>query len=747
MALDICNYTPMVNCLLESSNDRFAFIFSQICSLINNTTPPYTLPCATDTTLGGIKVGDGLIMDPTNCTLSVIPTFVTGSRFGIEDNLSTQNRQVDMGGNIFEIFSNIVNQYGAIYMDNSSVSVTASDGVTSGGFDSIINGCRVFGLDPSNNISKELFVTTDSVQVVQSDLSNTYVQTFPISNGFLVTSVNNVPADATGNVVLATTLAGLQDVITNNPSLTGSNTIDGTDLILDLNLEITGSLKATGIDIQETPLNLLWRDSSGFIHEAAIPSVSPAPLTDGQGTTVGSDLTSIDLGGTISQDITINSDTPATHAFGIGNLNSFAQFDLLSTNINIDATNLILNASSGSLKFGGIDVLGSPTNVLWQDGSGFIHKSTFPPIPTLQQVTTAGGTSIPSITIGASTSPTSKLDIVNSSLGITPAYTSGISLINAAAATAILEQTSPVLNFQNNQWDAFAGSRSTHFKIYNKGIDSGNILTAGTASSQLIFESDTSGSIIQPLKLTTSGNATFGNGITFDLFGVPRIVSASRISYQALSATGIQHSFTNALGSSLTGTVVDVNSGYFTNSTALSITSNFGRNTLTTLSNGSVGINTTTPNSHLALDVQSVGKGFRPPLMTTAQRDGINQYLATIPVTSGGSNYTIAPTVNIAAPAGGGLSAVATSILTAGSVSSILIYYGGTSYSSIPAVSLTSNPSDINIGIIVPAVLGTPTISTDTIPTGTTIYNTEINSGDGGLQYFNGTIWKTLATV
>lgn len=214
MALDICNYTPITNCLLQSSNDRFSFLFTQVCNLINSSDSNYVLPIATDTVLGGIIVGDGLSMDPDTGVLSVIPDFIPSLRFGIEDNLSDQDRQFDLGGFTFELFSDTgdITQYGSIFLDNESVSATASNGVTVGGFDAQVNGARIFSNE--GDIIKQISTTESAIEVLQTDGIDTYIQTFPLSTGFVVTSVNNVLADQFGNVDISSVTASTFEQVT-----------------------------------------------------------------------------------------------------------------------------------------------------------------------------------------------------------------------------------------------------------------------------------------------------------------------------------------------------------------------------------------------------------------------------------------------------------------------------------------------------------------------------------------------------
>ena len=96
MILDICKYTNVKTCDEVGLNKRLEFLFSKVCELTLNQSS-YELPIASDTILGGIKVGDGLIINPTTGLLSVVNNTTSG-RFGIEDNLGSQDREIDMEG-------------------------------------------------------------------------------------------------------------------------------------------------------------------------------------------------------------------------------------------------------------------------------------------------------------------------------------------------------------------------------------------------------------------------------------------------------------------------------------------------------------------------------------------------------------------------------------------------------------------------------------------------------------------------
>ncbi len=82
-------------------------------------------------------------------------------------------------------------------------------------------------------------------------------------------------------------------------------------------------------------------------------------------------------------------------------------------------------------------------------------------------------------------------------------------------------------------------------------------------------------------------------------------------------------------------------------------------------------------------------------------------YIQTIKITAGGSGYTTAPTVTVAAPTSG-VTATAIATITAGVVSSVTVTVGGSGYTTAPIVTMSLPPSG---GVVATAssYLATPT--------------------------------------
>ena len=167
----------------------------------------------------------------------------------------------------------------------------------------------------------------------------------------------------------------------------------------------------------------------------------------------------------------------------------------------------------------------------------------------------------------------------------------------------------------------------------------------------------------------------------------------------------------------------------------------YGQKVMAIYSEGFVSIGpNTTPSKMAELDVNSIGRGLLVPRMTTTQRNGIGRRLATVPVTNGGSGYNIAPILT--AQNTGGLIAKLHANISGGSVTSITVDQGGSLYNSAPTININNvgtggigNPDGSGL------VLGTPTVATDTVPTGLLIYNTTANE----FQYYDGSTWASLS--
>lgn len=695
MALDICNYTPITNCLLQSSNDRFSFLFTQVCNLINSSDSNYVLPIATDTVLGGIIVGDGLSMDPDTGVLSVIPDFIPSLRFGIEDNLSDQDRQFDLGGFTFELFSDTgdITQYGSIFLDNQSVSATASDGVTVGGFDAQVNGARIFSNE--GDIIKQISTTESAIEVLQTDGIDTYIQTFPLSTGFVVTSVNNVLADEFGNVnIVAVTAGTLQDVTENGPSTTIDLTLASVDIT---GLALDGDEGTNG--------QLLVSAGPGNTPVWVNPSVIPS-----------SDLQ------------TVTNSGPSTTN------------DLSLASINI--TGLTLSGSGGSAN-----------QVLITNGSGTPSWG----MPTLQQIATSGNMTDLNITLGALTAPTHRLHIKdsvgNAGSGVLAAR--GIMLENTVTPVFGTSQYAPPITFKSNQLYGFDNSiNPINFTIAAVAGNYGSPgVEATRPATQLRFYSTDFGSTQTPLTLYSDGDVMLANGINFPNDGDSRINSGGTTRHTSNSTT-LKQEFFNAVGPlQANGTHMWIYQGNATGgalSSALKVWGDANINLMTNYANGTTMFGLPeTLDPFAQIQMCSKGRGLKLPIINDDQRDGIPQGVASIPLGLGGSGYVIPPAVVIQSPVGGGLPARAHATVSGGQVTGIILDFRGSNYPTPPVVTFDNTGTG---GIGNPdgsgATIGTVTVDTLPMTEALVIYNPDADGGDGGIQFYNGAgVWKTLATL
>jgi hypothetical protein len=144
-----------------------------------------------------------------------------------------------------------------------------------------------------------------------------------------------------------------------------------------------------------------------------------------------------------------------------------------------------------------------------------------------------------------------------------------------------------------------------------------NISGSGTIGNGLTV----TGNIVQP-----AGTASFGNGIILDMVGADRrIFGSGKIIYQS-NGTGDQHEFANAIGTSFTGTLVTINPGPYPglpdNQLALKVMGKNSANGLNVDMAGRVGINTTTPNSTVKLQVN--GNISSPGVQLGSEKFGLS---------------------------------------------------------------------------------------------------------------------------
>jgi len=291
---------------------------------------------------------------------------------------------------------------------------------------------------------------------------------------------------------------------------------------------------------------------------------------------------------------------------------------------------------------------------------------------------------------------------------------------------------SPPLSFITNARDTIGSANIvTQFDIYSQAKRG-----ALTPNFDLYFKSKNTG--ITPLTLNTGGDVILYNGLRFQLDGSrSRIFSNNTILYRSQSTTE-QNLFLNGATTSLTGNVVNIQSGIapVTSSSAriLNITGDYDQSIFTSKPDGSLAIGTSTPNRYASLYVASLGRGVVFDTMNTAKRNAMVQNVATVTLTNGGSGYNSAPGVSAGSSAVGGLDAKILATVSGGAVTALTITFSGSGYPS--GGSLTFN----NAGTGGTGAAGTFTVSTGTLPVGLMIFNTDSTC----YQSWNGSSWNNM---
>jgi hypothetical protein len=301
-----------------------------------------------------------------------------------------------------------------------------------------------------------------------------------------------------------------------------------------------------------------------------------------------------------------------------------------------------------------------------------------------------------------------------------------------ASLVASLGPPSPPVSFITNARDTIGGVNIvTQFDIFSQGRRG-----VAVPNFDLIFKSKNTGAI--PLTLNTTGDVTLANGLRFQTdFGRSRIFSNGTILYRSQSTTE-QNLFYNGATTTLTGNVLNIQSGIspVLSSAAriLNITGDYDQPVFTSKPDGSLAIGTATPNRYASLYVASLGRGVVFDTMNTAKRDAMVQNVATVTLTDGGSGYVSAPGVSAGSSSVGGLDAKIVATVSGGAVSSLALTFSGSGYPS--GGSLVFN----NAGTGGTGATGTFTVSTGTLPVGLMIFNTDSTC----YQSWNGSSWDNM---
>lgn len=159
--------------------------------------------------------------------------------------------------------------------------------------------------------------------------------------------------------------------------------------------------------------------------------------------------------------------------------------------------------------------------------------------------------------------------------------------------------------------------------------------------------------------------------------------------------------------------------------------------------NGSVGINTSTPDPSAILDLESF---TGTPATATATINAGTGTVTSITVTNGGKGYKTVPTVSIVdggSVNNGGSKATAVAVLTAGVVTSITVTNGGSKYLSVPTVKITNSDKGLLIPRVDLSVLNSTTTPILNPADGLLAVNNNSTVNPKALYYFDSTkgVW------
>ncbi len=204
------------------------------------------------------------------------------------------------------------------------------------------------------------------------------------------------------------------------------------------------------------------------------------------------------------------------------------------------------------------------------------------------------------------TTPSSKIDITTTGLGVTQTTTSGLALVNTSVATAGAQQISPAIRWSGNGWktNATAGSQAVDFRSYVLPVQ-------GTAnpSGRLVFESSINGGAYTANQLVLSSSGNVGIGVVdpqyaLDVNGSIRLNSGSIVSQDGYGILIDYGNHNISIGAAGSNGALFLGSPYG-NDVFVGINHNMS----VFQNDGNFGLNTQTPNSLLQVDQAGYGPG------------------------------------------------------------------------------------------------------------------------------------------
>jgi filamentous hemagglutinin family protein len=575
---------------------------------------------------------------------------------------------------------------------NLTLSSSGSGNVT---FDSTLNGAVALTIDTSGitrfrsavgGTAALSSLTTDSGGAIAfqgGSVSTSGAQTY---NDVAVIGADTTLSSGTGNVTFSQTVNA--DLAANNRSLT---------------LNGSGTNDFRGVVGGTQRLGTLTTDSGGqtIIRTSA---VSAKNLTFGDAVKLMTSTTltgtTITLNGTVdgitlnSQSLTVNADGVTTFAGVVGGTASLSGLTTDSAGSTMISANITSRAQvyNDPVMVGGDATLSSSSSVTFNSTLNGDLADTRQLTINATSATTFNGLIGRAITLKSLTTDSDGTTVLGSAVDTVNVTTLTFrDPVTLTASTTTFNGTTITLN------NAVNGSTTARNLVINA---SGTTTIGGTIGATRALGSVTtdgggttvlSGGVIT----STAGGATgaqhyqdavtlggspglsaVDSSITFD-----QTIDAAVAGARALTVTTTTTTFSGAIGS--------------TSRLSTLTTDSVG---VTAINGGSVHATTITLNDDVTLGANTVLTGSSITLGSTGKTvsgAGYTLDLNTSFVTGfsigsgGGSGYTSEPTVTIAAPAGGGITATATAVVSGGRVTAINVTNPGSGYTSPPSVTLT----------------------------------------------------------
>lgn len=292
---------------------------------------------------------------------------------------------------------------------------------------------------------------------------------------------------------------------------------------------------------------------------------------------------------------------------------------------------------------------------------------------------------------------------------------------------------SPSVSWRPNFQDTVA-----HTETY-VGFDAYALGAVGTGTPTAKWFLKYSNTGIFPIIASSVGEVTFGNQIQMLLNGTIRRGGAG-ITYRGDISTGIQHNFANfgnPLSAGASIVKVNVGGGFSDENSFLGLfTGSLNDTALFVRTNGTVGIGNNSYNRYANLSLKGK-RGMIVDTLNTTNRDGISWNISGTPtITLVGSGLIRVPAIR-ATNFFGGRSATFSATISGGSLATITLLEGGSSYFTGGNLIVDTTGCTVGTGNVLPTA--TYTVTHGTFPYGLEIVNTDSTSCPK--EIWNGSAW------